>query len=200
MSEFNINNLYKQVFKQGRGLPFQRPEEPEMREGLPYPDTPGGAGEEGSEFMNMRNTIKSNMPDGRQVFMPVQIGTLVLPNEPTLDIRADKRILRTTITGNTTRRGTVKELIYTGDYEIFIRGIAINYETSRVYPEDIVKAINDLFLENTTQTIQCALTEILGVQEIVIEDIRFPNTPGQHAQAYEIRCYSDEPFELDIDA
>jgi len=199
--QHNIGELYARVFLKGRGLPFPIPPKPqEVKPGEVLTETPGVGGEEGTEFINMRNTIKSNMPDGRPVFMPCQIGSLVLPNEPTLEISAAKRIQKTDIVGNTTRRGSVKELIYTGDYEIRIRGVALNYESSAAYPEDVVKDLNDLYLENRAQPIQCALTLILGISDIVIESIWFPHTPGPHAQAYEIIAHSDEAFELDIDA
>ncbi len=199
--EFNIPAIYARTFLKGRGIPFPLPPNAELvKEGAAFPNTPEGSAEDSTEFMNMRNTILSSMPDGRPVFMPCQIGNLVLPNEPTIEISGGKKIQRTEITGNTTRRGTVKELIYTGDYEIRIRGIALNYESSKTYPEDIVKSLNDLFLENRAQEIKCALTLLMGITDIVIDNWYFPHTPSQHAQAYEIIAYSDEAFELDIDA
>lgn len=199
--QHDIATLYAKVFLTGRGLPFPIPPSPqEVKPGLSFADTPEGGGEEGSEFINMRNTITSSMPDGRPVFMPCQIGNLVLPNEPTIEISATKRIQKTDIVGNTTRRGSVKELIYSGDYEIRIRGVALNHKNSAAYPEDVVKELNDLYQENQAQPIQCALTLLMGITDIVIENIWLPHTPGRHAQAYEILAYSDEAFELDIDA
>lgn len=200
MAEFNVNNLYKRVFKRGRGLPFDDPEAQGILRAEDFPDAPTGVSEEEeSQFVNMRRTLLANTPNGLSIYMPTKIGDVLLPNEPTLDIAGHKMIQRTTITGNTTRRGTVKELIYTDDYEIRIRGVALNFESAH-YPEDIVKQLNDLYLQNRAHRIECALTALLGVTDIVIEEVWFPHTPGQHAQAYEIIAFSDEPFELDIDS
>jgi hypothetical protein len=212
---FDISQLYEAVFRQSRnvaiGVPTvpivgpafpykQPPGVPEVKPGAAFPKAVSDGSQEGTEFINMRDTIQASLHTGVKAFMPIQIGSLVLPNEPTIEIFSRKRIQETEITGNTTRKGTVKELISTGDYDITIRGIALNYQSVIYYPEDIVKALNDLYLQNQSHEIKCALTQILGVYELVIRSIRLPHTPGKHAQAYELVCVSDEPFELDIDA
>ena len=98
-----------------------------------------------------------------------------------------------------TRKGTVKELISVDDYEITIRGVALNYASKKIYPEDAVKKLHDLFLRNEALEVECAITALLGIQRLVIKEFSLPDMPGvQHAQAYEFQCVSDEDFDLEI--
>ncbi len=69
---------------------------------------------------------------GIEFFMPVALNGYQLPLEPIISISGKKTIIETPLTGNT-RRGTVKEIITTDDYEVKIRGIIIN-ETANDYP------------------------------------------------------------------
>jgi Domain of unknown function (DUF6046) len=147
------------------------------------------------EFVNVRDSLKGTYL-GRALFMPVKIRNLQLPNEPTMLISGRKNIVKTALAGST-KKGTVKELISVDDYDITIRGIVINDKSKLTYPEDIVKKIHELYLINESHFIECGLTSLLGIDKIVIESITFPEMIGiQHAQAYELRCVSDEDFEL----
>jgi hypothetical protein len=113
-------------------------------------------------------------------------------------ITGKKTIVETALAGSF-KRGTVKELISIDDYEITIRGIAVNSESKLTYPEDQVKAIHDLYLLNESHFIESGLTSLLGIDKLVIKEITFPEMIGvQHAQAYELKCVSDEDFELVI--
>jgi hypothetical protein len=146
----------------------------------------------------MRNTLNAVLPTGQSIFMPIRLGGVLLPNEPTIRITGQKTIVETALAGST-RRGTVKELISVDDYQVLIRGIAINYSSKLIYPEDQVKALHDLYLKNESLLIECALTNLLGIYRLVIKSVDFPEMVGvQHAQAYEFTCISDEDFDLEI--
>lgn len=200
--EFSITGIFEKTFGIGRGKPFDssKADQPGVREELPFEDLPVSADDEGTEFVNMRNSLSANNPaTGVPFFMPIQLGGVLLPNEPSIIIVAKKNILETALVGST-RRGTVKELIAVEDYDITIRGIAINYQSKLVYPEDQVKSLHDLFLRNEALEIQSALTNLFGVYRLVIKEATFPEMTGiQHAQAYEFKCVSDEDFILEID-
>jgi hypothetical protein len=149
------------------------------------------------EFVNVRDSLKSSFL-GQSLFMPVRLRDYQLPNEPTVLITGKKNIVKTALAGNT-QSGTVKELISVEDYDIVIRGIAINTDSKFTYPEDQIKAIHELFLLNEAHFIDCGLTALLGIDKLVIEEITFPEMIGiQHAQAYELKCVSDNDFELVI--
>lgn len=197
---FSIAQIFEQAFGLGRGRPYNPPIEqgPAAISGEPLPEITDNS-EEGATFLEMRQVIAASSPLGRPLFMPVQIGDLVLPNEPTIYIVGSKNIIETPLAGNI-RRGAVKELINTNDYSVTIRGIAINYNSTLVYPEDQVRDINELFLEDQSLEIKCALTAILGIYRVVIRQVVFPEMRGiQHAQAYELQCVSDEDFILELE-
>ena len=99
-----------------------------------------------------------------------------------------------------TRRGTVKELISMDDWVVTIRGIALNYKSVAVYPEDQVKQLRDLFERRESLKTESALTNLIGIYRLVIKEMFLPEMIGiQHAQAYEFQCVNDEDFILEID-
>lgn len=200
IESYDIATLFQSAFGVQRGKPFDTPEPTRVRQEPPYDELPNGAGydDEGTEFVSMRDTLKVYDSLGRQVFLPVRIGGVLLPNEPTLLIAGKKHIIETPLVGST-RRGTVKELISVGDYDIQIRGIAANSNSKTAYPEDIVKKLNDLYLRNEAVDIECAMTSLLGIYRVVIKDLTLPEMLGvQHAQAYQFTCVSDEDFILEL--
>ena len=198
---FDVNSLFEKAFGFGRGKPY---DSQQIKEGTAlqadgYDVDSVVSDQEGTEFVNMRNTIRATDKLGRQLFLPMQIGTVLLPNEPTVSITGRKMIIETGLVGSE-RRGSVKELIRQEDYTLTIRGIAINQESKRVYPEDTVKELHELYLLNESLKVESALTSLLGIYRLVIKQITFPEMVGiQHAQAYELLCVSDEDFELNID-
>lgn len=201
MAELNlsIDGLYKAAFGIGRGNPFDASQSNESTiSAAEYHDEPDVLTDEDSEFVHMRDVLGSNLPSGRSVFMPVQIGELLLPNEPTVFISGRKEIVKTRLAGSK-RKGSVKELIGVDDYVITIRGIAITHNSTTVYPEATVKGIIDLYNQNASLEIRSAITNLLGIYRVVIESIDFPEMIGvQHAQAYQLKCVSDEEFVLEI--
>ena len=200
MAEFTLSipQLFEQAFGINRGKPFEVPADAPPALAPEY-DQPNVASGEGTEFVSVRNAINARLPDGRLVFMPVQIDGYTLPNEPTIAFVRRKKIVTTAMVG-AKLEGDVKELISMGDWEISIRGIAINYESKAFYPEDLVREIWNLEGRTEALPILCALTSLLGIYSIVIKEIRLPEMIGiQHAQAYELICVSDRDFILEID-
>ncbi len=203
--QFDINGLagtlFPQAFGVNRGKPFDsnQAQEPTIREEAAFEDLPESNDDEGTEFVNMRNSLQAVNPlTGKAYFMPIRLGGVLLPNEPTIVITGRKNILETPLVGST-RKGTVKELISIEDYDITIRGIAINLKSKLVYPEDEVKGLNDLFNLNESLSIECALTNLFGIYRLVIKQVSFPEMRGvQHAQAFEFNCVSDEDFILEL--
>lgn len=197
---FDIETILNRAFGIGRGRPFDpgQVQEPGIRQETPYDEFQPVTDQGGSEFVQMRNSIRSNLPTGQSVFMPVRLGGVVLPNEPSLIIASRKNIVETALAGST-RRGTVKELISIEDWAVTIRGVAINYDSKVVYPEDLIKSLRDLYERNEALEIQCALTNLLGIYRLVIREFELPEMIGiQHAQAYQFTCTSDEDFILEL--
>lgn len=199
-TEFSINALLERAFGVGRGLPFDssRAETPQIRTEQPFEDVPASNDQEGAEFMQMRLSVNSSLPTGQSVFMPMRLGGLVLPNEPSIIVSSRKNIVETALAGSS-RRGTVKELISVEDWSVTIRGVVINYDSVLVYPEDEVKALRDLYERNEALDVESALTNLLGIYRLVIKEFLLPEMIGiQHAQAYQFICTSDEDFTLEL--
>ena len=199
-TQFNISSLFQQAFGVSRGMPYDenRIADQEFAEAPKFPDALSGDSLEGNEFVNVRSAISANLPTGQRIFMPIKIGDLVLPNEPSISLVSRKNIVSTPLSGST-RRGTVKELINIEDWAITIRGIAINFDSKNYYPEDQVKGLNDLYKQNEALAIQCALTSLLGIYRVVIREFNLPEMVGiQHAQAYQFVLESDEDFILEL--
>jgi hypothetical protein len=202
VTQFDITSLYERAFGVSRGRSYDSGEL-YKKQITTVPDsedyqTPSVSSTDTGEFVRIRQLLNAKLPTGRDIFLPVQIGDLLLPNEPTLAIATKKNIVETALVGST-KSGTVKELIALEDYEITIRGIAINYESKKIYPETQVKDLHTLFRRNEALPIICGLTELLGVKRIVIKEFRLPEMTGvQHAQAYELVCVSDAEFVLEL--
>ena len=134
---------------------------------------------------------------GTALFMPCMIGGLQLPNEPIVSVSIKKKVVETALYGNK-RKGTVKEIISTEDYQLKIKGVAVNYNDTVNYPRDVIEQINELFLRNEALEIVSPLTELLGIDFVVLKSLALPEMVGvQHAQAYQLSAVSDEEFILE---
>ena len=189
-NEFELEQLYKQAFGL-RGNPVQVPEK------APDVKMHGGklAAVESMMFGLKAKTLKGvplYMPTGFLISgVPVQ-----LPNEPILTFTTRKTIVETPLAGNT-RRGTVKELINSEDWEIHIQGICIDEERNG-YPHLQVLAIKELFDYNGhIQILNYVCQALLEIRKVVIKSLNFSGIQGHpYSQAYEMTLVSDEDFML----
>jgi Domain of unknown function (DUF6046) len=199
-TDLSINTLFEQIFGFKRGMPLDSGQinKETLRNAGGDLDAPKSSESEFSIFRDVRALLSGNYL-GQPIFMPVQLGEIVLPNEPTMSIGFSKTVVKTTMVGSNLE-GTIKELISNNDYEITIRGIIINPFQKKVYPEDEVSTIHQLVRRGESLKILSGLTALLGIEKVVIEDLQFPPMVGiQHAQAYEIKMYSDRDWVLTID-
>ncbi len=141
---------------------------------------------------------------GTPLVMPVMIEGYQLPNEPVVTITGSKKIIKTALTGvnredEVQRRGTVKELISVNDYKIKITGRIIDEDRPGRYPERIVTKIRNLFELRRALTINCKITDMLGITHIAVDKLSFPGDSGmENSQRYEISGFSDEDFRTDL--
>ena len=118
---------------------------------------------------------------------------------PVLSFSLNKRFIETELTE---RRGTVKELINTGDYRISIKGFLIGKGND--FPEDDFTTLTRIVELGVAVKINNPITDIIllrpgraGSDEVVISSLRFPPVIGvQNVRAYELELMSDEPFNL----
>jgi hypothetical protein len=161
--------------------------------GRPFPNKDNAQRPDAAEEIN--DGLEHNGTNGVYYMMPTAINGWQLPLEPYMSISGSKKIVRTSLAGNT-RRGSVKEIINTNDYQITLRGVLLN-ETSNNYPFDDVERLKDLFEVNEAVQIVNALTKALAVENVVITGFKLPEMIGTpNAQAYELNMISDEDFVL----
>lgn len=141
---------------------------------------------------------------GTPLVMPVMIEGYQLPNEPIITITGSKKIVKTALTGvnredEVQRRGTVKELISVNDYQIKITGRIIDEDDPERYPERIVTKIRNLFELRRALSVNCKMTDLLGITHIAVDKLSFPGDSGmENSQRYEISGFSDEDFRTDL--
>jgi hypothetical protein len=122
-------------------------------------------------------------------------------NEPLVSIAGRKNIITTAIAGfqarnGERRRGSVKELVSIEDYSVRIRGVIQNPDNDDVYPKEQVKQFRYL-VEQDILRIDCLLTNLFGIQYIVVQEFGLPEIEGYPGlQPYEIMALSDEPFDF----
>lgn len=196
----NLYRLYKQAFGQGVALPFPGPfskgdqvvtpgdfEELEIIPGV-VNDPP------------LKGAFDFNSPQGGTYFLPVKMGTnpvdlWQLPNEPLMSISGSK-MLKVTPIRRGKGRGTVKEERGLNDYEITIRGLAINEEEND-YPEEQMIQIRKLVESAGVVYLTSYVTRLFNVNKVSIKDFDFPRFPANsiRVQPYVIKCLSDMDFD-----
>jgi hypothetical protein len=131
---------------------------------------------------------------GRPFFMDCVIDGVRLPNEPLITITGKKTIVETVVVGSD-RKGTVKEFISAGDYNIKIEGICIE-PNGKEYPTEQVESIVKLIEKNETLEVENEiLNTFFKVNALVIKDYGFGNMQGKpYSQSYYLTCISDEDF------
>ncbi len=161
--------------------------------GRAFPSVANANGPDGTETINDGLIHKGT--NGSYYMTPTALNDYQLPNEPLIAISGGKKIVKTSLAGNS-RSGTVKEIINTDDYEINIRGVIIN-ENSLDYPFSEVEDLKDLYELNESLSITNAITKMMGIENVVITKLDLPEMVGRpNMQAYQINCVSDEDFVL----
>lgn len=152
---------------------------------------------EGSKFQNEEIEQLSGEKQsllGTAIFFPCSLDNYDLPNEPLISISGKNRIIKTEIDGN---EGTFKEFFSRDDYDIVIRGIAINEDNPDDYPVDIVRKLRQL-AEKAELDVTNKLLGYFNVKQLVIESYSFPAVEGTMMQPYEFKCLSDKTFDLEL--
>lgn len=125
----------------------------------------------------------------------------LFPYEPMLTISSGNTIAESNVAKQGDAfRGTIKERWSANDWDITITGVLIG-SMLRGTHEDCFprKQLDELFeyliAAKRIQIFNAAL-EPLGILYCVVYDYSFPFTKGENVQAYEIKCKSDDAFNL----
>jgi hypothetical protein len=122
----------------------------------------------------------------------ISFPTLRLPEASTLAIEVQKSIIETPLNGG---RGSFKEIVQIGEYEITIIGtlLAQNYEQANTE----IQRINDLFKVNRSLNIINDYLQSLGINQVVLRAFSLPDLQGgEYQRSYQITCVSDNNPEI----
>lgn len=126
-----------------------------------------------------------------------QVEYFTFPNEPIVEIRGVKDIVETKIDG---QDGMFKQLYSLGDYQITIRGIALDesYETED-YPEDVVRKLRTVWELRHHLEVVGPLFTLFNIKYISLTNFDLVPQPGEQSmQPYEFLALSDKEFKLEL--
>jgi hypothetical protein len=166
------------------------------------------------EYMNLEGDMswKSDKPMSKdQQFFPLSLSIdeektfFRLPYEPLISISgknviAKRRVSKWNAENSKQLTGTIKERWSQDDYEITITGVLMgSLLTGNVedcFPIADFKKLKEVLTHAKQIKVNCAPLELLGINDIVIDDFSFPFTKGENVQAYEIKACSDFSYNL----
>jgi hypothetical protein len=128
----------------------------------------------------------------------------LFPYEPMITISSGNVIAESTVAKQGDAfRGTVKERWSMKDWDITITGVLIGSimqgKAEDCFPSQKLSELFEFLIAAKSINVYNHALERLGILKIVIYDYSFPFTKGENVQAYELKCKSDDAFELLID-
>lgn len=147
----------------------------------------------------------THIPEDQQ-FFPVKFKKItgnqwyLLPYEPMITISGKNNIVKRDVAKKKNLKGSVKERWSQDDYQITITGALYGaIETGSVeecYPKEQFEKLHEFVTDPQGIAIDCYPLKLLGIQHIVVEEFTFPFTKGENVQAYEIKAFSNDTYEL----
>ena len=116
-----------------------------------------------------------------------------LPIDPVISFRS-KNIIKKRYVAKKKTRGSIKEYWSLDDWEISITGVII--EEDKNTRENYIHQIRELCAAPCSIPVICELFNEMDIHNIAIEDYDFPFTAGEENQAFIIKCYSDDTYDL----
>jgi len=146
-------------------------------------------------------------PEGDQFFPFSFVGDdgqqYLLPYEPMISINGKNILIRRNVAKAKGLIGSIKERWSQGDYEITITGALVGSiitgSVDECYPRQDFERLRDYMTAPKALKVFCEPLQLLGINNIAIEDFSFPFTKGENVQAYEIKAYSDFAYNLLLD-
>ena len=132
----------------------------------------------------------------------------LLPYEPIININGKNTIVRRSVAKAKTSDGLalggkIKERWTQDDYDITITGVLIGSiitgNVENCFPREDFEKLRDFMTAPRSLKVYCEPLQLLGINELVIEDFSFPFTKGENVQAYTIKAYSDFDYKLLLD-
>lgn len=110
-----------------------------------------------------------------------------------IEVNQEKNIVRTPIQG---RKGTVKEYISMGDYNVTINGMIVS-EFSNVLPKDQIENLRELLELPESLEVSSEFLQLFSIHNIVVLGFEIGQMMGYRNQVpFQIRAIDDEPIEV----
>jgi len=121
-------------------------------------------------------------------------GGFQIPSDPLISI-SGKNIIRRRYVAKSKMRGSIKETWSQDDYEITIVGLLQNDDQG--YLSDDIFLLREYLEAAESVHIVCdLLNNVFDITRIAIESYEFPFTKGLENQAFTIKAYSDDNYQL----
>lgn len=117
------------------------------------------------------------------------------PIDPIITLGMKNVIVRRTVSKGT-KRGSVKERWTEDDVDITISGVFISDDDT--YPVEVDK-VRAFFQQHRAIDVVCTLLNDRDITQIAVESFNLPHTKGKNNQAFEIKAFSDDVFQLLIE-
>ncbi|MEI6683427.1 MAG: DUF6046 domain-containing protein [Bacteroidota bacterium] len=117
------------------------------------------------------------------------------PIDPIITMGFKNVITRRTVSKGT-KRGSIKERWTEDDVDITISGVFISEDGT--YPVEVDK-LRAFFEQHTAIDVVCTLLNERNINQIAIESFELPFTKGKDNQAFQIKAFSDDVFQLLIE-
>lgn len=115
------------------------------------------------------------------------------PVDPIISL-SSKNIITRRYVNKSTKRGSVKEHWSQDDWEITITGIII--EPDPDFMQNILLALRKYLDSSKSISVKCPVFNQMDILRIAIETYDFPFTKGVENQAFIIKAFSDEDYDL----
>ena len=122
----------------------------------------------------------------------------LFPTEPLISISGKNIVIRRNV-AKSTQRGTIKERWAEDDLSINIQGSFVHSDI-KTYPTNELSTLYQVITQHKAIEVQNELLQLLNVHQIVVEPYSFPFSKGENVQNFSIDAYSDDAYELLLEA
>lgn len=176
---------------------------------LPFRNDEGVIDVSAEEYLNLWEADKPLSKE--QQFFPFSLSIdegktfFRLPYEPLISISgknviAKRRVAKWNAENAKQLTGTIKERWAQDDYEITITGVLMGSllrgNMEDCFPRADFEKLKEVLTHAKQIKVNCAPLELLGINDIVVDDFSFPFTKGENVQAYGIKACSDFAYNL----
>ena len=125
-------------------------------------------------------------------------GGVLLLEDVTMNVSLQKEIVRTTLVG---RRGTIKEYITDGDYQVSMSiGVAAvdeNHELIDQYPERALAELRKVLDTEEAVEISSGFLDVFGIRKLVVTGYTVKQMTYANRQVVEVTAVSDEDYVIE---